>query len=164
MKPIQTTIAVAAVARPAFGSRMLAGSAGWMALFGMSGLVVLAARPSLAVTLASAAMLSAAGLWLARKAAQADAGDAYRVGARVLSPMLMAALLWLALGAQAGLDLSFAASVALVGGAFLALVAAEAALASAAAFALARAADGEPGISVALLIADRFGGLAGDVR
>lgn len=161
MKPIHTSIAVATVARPALGGRMLAGSAGWTALFGLSGAAVLAARPSLAVTLAGAAALSAAGVWLARKA---TAADPYRAAARVVSPMLMAALLWLALAAQTGLGLPFAASVALAGGAFLALVAVEAVLAGAAAFALARAAGEEPGISVALLVADRFAGLAGDVK
>ena len=162
MKPIQDSVAVTAVARPATGSGMLAGSAGWIALFGLSGAAILVARPSLAVTLAGAVILSAAGVWLARRAA--SAGDRHRMAARVLSAGLTAALLWLALVAQAGLGLSFAASVALAGGTFLALVAAEAALAAAATFALARAAGEEPGIPVALFLADRFGGLAGDVK
>ena len=164
MKPILTSIAVATTARPATGGRMLAGSAGWTVLFGLSGAAVLAVRPSLVVTLAGVAILSAAGVWLARKAASADARDVYRAAARVFSSALMAALLWLALMVQAGLDLSFVASVALAAGTFAAFVAAEAALAAAAAFALARAAGEEPGIPVALLVADRFAGLAGDVR
>lgn len=164
MKPIQTSIAATTLARPALGDRMLAGSAGWTVLFSLSGAAVLAARPSLALTLAGVAALSAAGVWLARKAASAEAGDTHRAAARVVSPMLMATLLWLALVAQGGLALSFAASVTLAGGAFIALLAVETALAATAAFALARAAGEEPGISVALLVADRFAGLAGDVK
>lgn len=164
MKPVHNSIAVATVAQPAPGGRMLAGSAGWMALFALSSTAVLAVRPSLALTLAVAAALSAAGVWLARRAASTMAEGPHRTAARMVSPVLMAALLWLALAAQVGSDLSFAASVALAGGTFLALVAAEAALASAVAFVLARSAGEEPGIPVALLLADRFAGLAGDVN
>lgn len=147
------------------------GQTGWfIGLFALVGLGFAGLQPPLAVTIVLALFLSSMAGGMAFIAAQDDREnalhDGLRLSVRLIAPVLAASLLWLAIGFAGALfggtstALASAAAVPL----FVVLVLADAVLGAALQFGLARVNGLQPGAAVALLVADKYVGLAGDLR
>lgn len=148
----------------AIRERSLPTTLGWIGSFGLFGFGFLALGPGLATTvgltvaasMAIAAMTST-GTW------KTDELSARRASVRWLSSALMAALLWLAiLGANvafSGIVTSSLAAVVLFAG----LVAAEALVSAAATALFAKTTGADPAIGIAVQVADKYAGLAGEI-
>lgn len=140
----------------------------FIGLFAAAGLAFATAQPGLATMAVFAGFASAMAAGMALIAAHDDAESAHhqslRAIVRFVAPVLMAALLWIAiLSTQAVLGAgALATAVALP--AFLALMLAESLAAFGMQFGLSRLAGQDFGAPVALLIADKYAGFAGELR
>lgn len=143
-------------------------SGAFVGLFAVAGLGVALVQPDAAATAVFAAFCSAMSAGMALIAAHDEAESTFhksmRAGVRLVAPVLVAALLWLAIASMQHLFGQGPQATAAALPAFLALVLGESVIAAAVQFALARLAGSDPGAPAALLIADKYAGFAGELR
>lgn len=140
----------------------------FIGLFAAAGLVFATAQPGLAASAAFAGFASAMAAGMALIAVHDDAEGVFHASmrsvVRVLSPLTFASLLWVGIVCAQMIAGAGALATALAIPAFLGLVAAESLFAAGLQFGLSRLAGSDPGPSVALLIADKYAGFAGELR
>lgn len=165
MTAIRASIAKEAASAPVNAT----GSAGiGIGLFAAAGIALNMAHPPAAGSLVFAAFLSFMLAGLALIGAHEEAGSSFhkamRAAVRFAAPLLAAVLLWSAISlSRAAFDAPALATIFALP-IFAAILAAESLAAAAFQIAVSRISGMDPGIPVALLVADKFAGLAGELR
>ncbi|HMQ57860.1 MAG TPA: hypothetical protein PKE65_04875 [Rhizobiaceae bacterium] len=137
----------------------------FVGLFAVVGLGAALLQPSIAVTAATVSVLSVVLAGLAMLVVRDGArSGAMRAALRFSAPVLAAMLLWLAIAAAQALFGPGVLASGVAAPAFVVLVFAEALSATLVQFAIARLGGVDPAPAVALLIADKYTGFAGELR